>query len=276
MKILTKNEIENLNYTDFIAFIKEINRCPGGKDSIRKVLLNSFVNKDSKVLEIGSNTGFTSLEVAHVAKCKVSGIDISKSCVTESKDRLDLDTPEIKELVDFRLGSAYEIPFDNETFDLVITGGATSFMDEKLKAINEYKRVVKTWGFISSTQLFYNSAPPQNVLDNVTKAIGVKINPWTDQDWLNVFKNAETGLELYYFEKNELQSRSTEVINEYMEYFLNKPHLKGYDPITKKAIENKWRYYIDIFNENHKYLGYFTALFRKPAYQEEPELFIKK
>lgn len=273
---MNKSDIENLNYTDFIALIKETNRCPGGKDSVRRILLNSFITKDSKVLEVGSNTGFTSLEVAHTAKCNVEGIDISEACVKEANERLSLDTDEIKKLVNFQIGSAYEIPFESEAFDLVITGGATSFMDEKQTAINEYKRVVKPWGFISATQLFYAKTPPQSVLDNVSKAIGVKINPWTADDWLKVFNNTDTGLELYYFEKNELQDRSEEVIKEYISYFMSKPHLSKYDAEVKEAIEKKWKYYIDVFNENHKYLGYFIALFRKPVYAEEPELFIRK
>lgn len=268
--------IEGMNYTDFIALIKETNRCPGGKDSIRKIVQNSFINKESTVLEIGSNTGFTSLEIAHIVGCKVNGIDVSESCVAESNQRLDLDIPEIKQRVNFSVGSAYDIPFDDNKFDLVVTGGATSFMDKKEQAIKEYTRVVKPWGFISATQLFYTKLPPQQVVDNVSKAIGVKINPWTEAEWLNVFKNMDNGLELYYYEKNELQSRTGGVIEDYINYFLSKPHITQFSKEVRESIYKKWKNYITIFNENHKYLGYFIALFRKPCYPEEPELFIRK
>lgn len=143
---ISVQRINNLSYTDFIALIRETNRCPGGKDTVRRVVQNSFVNRGSRVLEVGSNTGFTSLEVAHLVKCRVDGIDISENCVLEAKNKLCEDTEEIKKLVNFQVGSAYEIPFDNDTFDLLIGGGATSFMDKKKKAVSEYVRVVKPWG----------------------------------------------------------------------------------------------------------------------------------
>src|SRR5690606_23099308 len=131
----------------------------------------SFLTKDSHVLEIGSNTGFTSLEIAHLVNCKVDGIDVSESCVLESKERLKQDTAKIQKLVNFSIGSAYDVPFKNETFDLVVTGGATSFMDEKSKAISEYIRVTKPWGFISATQLFYAKEPPRKIINDVSTAI---------------------------------------------------------------------------------------------------------
>jgi ubiquinone/menaquinone biosynthesis C-methylase UbiE len=276
MKNLTKSEIKQMNYTDFIALIKETNRCPGGKDSIRKIIQNSFINSSSKVLEIGSNTGFTSLEIAHIVKCEVKGIDVSENCVIEARNRLAADIPEIQSLVNFSVGSAYEIPYHDNYFDLVVSGGATSFMDEKQKAISEYIRVVTPWGFISATQLFYIKQPPKEVLEKVSEAIGARINAWSEEDWLKIFKNSNTGLELYYFEQNELQSRPDYIIEEYIDYFLKKPHLQNYPEDIKEEIRKKWLYYINIFNENHKYLGYFIALFRKTKYPEEPELFIKK
>lgn len=271
---LTKKTINKMTYTDFIALIKETNRCPGGKDSIRRIIQNTFINDKSKVLEIGSNTGFTSLEIAHAIKCHVEGIDVSKSCVDESINKLNEDTVEIRNLVNFRVASAYEIPFLNNNFDLVVTGGATSFMDNKSKAVEEYIRVVKPWGFISATQLFYINKPPQKVIDDVSQALGVQIKPWGEKDWLKVFNNSK--LELYHYEKHELFNRSEKIINEYIDYFLNKPHLNKLDKEIKQIIRKKWKNYIDIFNENHKYLGYFIAIFRKNLYPEEPELFIHK
>lgn len=271
---LTSKKINQMPYTDFIALIKETNRCPGGKDTIRRIIQNTFVDRKSKVLEIGSNTGFTSLEIAHTVKCQVEGIDISKSCVNESLKKIDQDTSEIKKLVNFKVASAYEIPFSENSFDLVVTGGATSFMDNKSKAVKEYIRVVKPWGFISATQLFYIKKPPQKVINDVSHALGVQINPWSEKDWLKVFDDSE--LELYHYEKHELFSRSEDIINEYINYFLKKPHLSKLDENLKQTIKKKWKKYIDIFNENHRYLGYFIAIFRKNLIPEEPELFIRK
>ncbi|HVX92982.1 MAG TPA: class I SAM-dependent methyltransferase [Candidatus Dojkabacteria bacterium] len=278
MRNLTVNDIEGMSYTDFISFIKETNRCPGGKDTIRKIVQNSFVDDKSRILDVGSNTGFTTLELAHITRSRIDGIDISDACVKTANDLLKSDTSFVKSRVKFQVGSAYEIPFNDEVFDLVVTGGATSFMDKKQKAVSEYLRVLKSWGFLSVTQLFYVNKPPQKVLDKVSNAIGVKIEPWGEEEWRNVFLNVQSNqkLELYYYESNKLSARSEKDIDEYIGYFINKPHLANLSNEVKEVISKKWKNYIDIFNENHKYLGYFIALFRKTKYPEEPELFIRK
>lgn len=273
---ITVQEVNNLSYTDFIALIRETNRCPGGKDTIRRVIQNSFVNRESRILEIGSNTGFTSLEVAHLIKCRVDGIDVSKNCVLEAKNKLSQDTEEVKKLVNFQVGSAYEIPFDDDTFDLLIGGGATSFMDKKSKAVSEYIRVVKPWGFISVTQLFYAKKPPTRVVGAVSEAIGVKISPWGMDQWLSIFTEQTNKLEKYYFYEGRLTHREPKSIDDYIDHFLSKPHIQELKADVQEAIRNKWKGYLEVFNENHKYLGYFTVLLRKTQYDEEPELFIRK
>ena len=276
--MLSVEEIQKMSYTDFIALIRETNRCPGGKDTIRQIVQNSFVDSESKILDVGSNTGFTSLELAHITKSSICGIDVSKSCVEIANELLSNDIESVRNRVKFKVGSAYDIPFENNMFDLVVTGGATSFMGKKQEAVSEYKRVLKPWGFLSVTQLFYEKTPPASVVNAVSEAIGIKVNAWTEEDWKKVFEENQDdiNLELYYYKKQELQSREKEVIDDYIEYFLRKDHLVDLDEKLREAIRKKWRYYIDVFNENHKYLGYFIALFRKTHYPEEPELFIRK
>ena len=53
-------KIRNMNYTDFVSFLKEENRPSGGKKTIREIAMNGFVDRHSKVLEIGCTNGFSS------------------------------------------------------------------------------------------------------------------------------------------------------------------------------------------------------------------------
>lgn len=275
MSKITKDYVKSLSYTDFISFIKETNRCPGGKDSIRRIVQNSFLDKDSKILDVGSNTGFNSLEFAHITKSNVYGIDISESCVEESINTLDKDTEEVKKRVSFKVGSAYDIPFEENFFDLVMCGGATSFMDNKNKAVSEYFRVLKPWGFLAVTQLFYSQKPPNQVLDSVSKIINAKIKYLNKQDWLDIF-NTNSNYELYYFKEFKFKDKTEKDLNEYVNLFLQKPHITGLDEDVKKEIRDKWLGYMSAFMENNKYLSYFIALFRKNIYPEEKEFFLKK
>ncbi|NDA64183.1 MAG: class I SAM-dependent methyltransferase [Chitinophagia bacterium] len=115
---LTSKDILKMSYVQFIAFLKETNRCPGGKKSIRLILQNTFANSNSRILEIGSNTGFTSLEIARITAREVIGIEPIQEAVDESNNLLMSDTQEIQQKVRFLKASAYDIPFTKEAFDI--------------------------------------------------------------------------------------------------------------------------------------------------------------
>lgn len=271
---ITKEYIKSLSYTDFISFIRETNRCPGGKNSIREIVQNTFVEQNSMILDVGSNTGFNSLEFAHITKSKVYGIDISESCVNEANNILSKDTEDVKKRVAFKVGSAYDIPFEDGYFDLVMCGGATSFMDDKVKAVSEYFRVLKPWGFLATTQLFYSKKPQRKVLDTVSKIIGIQIKYLNKNDWLSIL-STDNKYELYYFKEYKFENKSKKDIEKYVTMFLQKSHIAILDEEVKNEIYRKWFRYMMTFTENNKYLSYFIALFRKNFYPEEKEFFIK-
>jgi ubiquinone/menaquinone biosynthesis C-methylase UbiE len=269
---ITSSQVENMTYVEFISLLRETNRCPGGKKTIRKILQNTFVNSKSKVLEVGSNTGFTSLEIARVTKCHVIGIDVVERAVLESRRELSNDDPDIQNLVKFDIGSALDIPYPDNTFDLVVVGGATSFIENKPQALKEYYRIIVPWGFLSATNLYYHETPPDKVVQDVSDIIGTKIVPWSAEEWINLFNN-NTLFETYLFEKHRLAPQSPERISEYVEYFLKKEHLCNLPIEVKNAISRRWKKTLNVFNENHKYLGYMLTLFRKRVLPEELELF---
>lgn len=269
---LSVRDIEEMNYVQFISLLQETNRCPGGKYTIRRILQNSFIRESSLVLDVGCNTGFSSLEIARSTGCKVVGIDVIPDAINASQNLLSTDTVEIQRLVDFELGSALNLRFSDNHFDLVVTGGATSFMDDKQRAINEYYRVLKPWGFLSVTNLCYMKPPPSQILADVSNEIGVSINAWGPADWLDLFSR-QNRFEIYMLEKYQLSNRPDSLIEDYIDYFMAKEHLSVYSTEVKAAIRKRWQRTISIFNENHKYLGFILVLFRKAHIKEEPELF---
>lgn len=269
---MKKNKFSAMSYVDFISFIKETNRCPGGKDTINWILRNSFANDKTHVLEIGSNTGFSSLEVARLLKCNVLGIDVVANAVNIANQELKQDTKEIQKLVKFKVGSAYNIPCKDNSIDLIIAGGSTSFMDNKNKAITEMYRVLKPWGMCSVTNLFYHTKPPKKVLKAVSDIIGTEIKYMTAKDWRDLYTNVND-FEIYKFETEKLSAQTENTLKDYIEYFMNKPHIACLSCEEKNAIKQRWHDILTVFNENHKYLGFIKCLLRKRTSPEEPELF---
>ena len=193
-KHYTKNEIEKLTYTDFISLIKEENRPSGGKTTIREIVKNSFLNKESKVLEIGCTNGFSTIEINKLINCINVGIDININSIKNANDRIlknNLDPNRIT----FKYGDAEKLEFKDNYFDMIVCGNAISFIQNKENAINEIKRVLKPNGMISIVPIWYKEEPEYDIIKNVNKELGFEINISYEEDWSSYEK---WGLELYY------------------------------------------------------------------------------
>ena len=129
-KHYTKNEIKKMSYTDFISLIKEENRPSGGKLTIREIVKNSFLNKESKVLEIGCTNGFSTIEINKLINCINVGIDININSIKNANDRIlknNLDPNRIT----FKYGDAEKLEFKDNYFDMIVCGNAISFIQNK-------------------------------------------------------------------------------------------------------------------------------------------------
>jgi len=266
MKQITLQKIKEMSYVDLMAFLGEVNRPPGGKDSVRILIQNCFITKDSKVLDIGCNTGYVSFEIAHLVKCSVIGIDISKEMinVAEKKRRKD----PLGHLMKFKVADAVNLPFKSRIFDVVVSGGSTAFIGDKLKAIQEYKRVLKHWGFIVDINFFYRIRPPLSLIKQLNSILEVEIKPWDINYWMNLYKQCD--LEKYFVYTNQIKPVPQQVVENYCSIMASKKCLSkniGLE-LKKKLVK-----IIKVFNENHKYLSYGIFIFRKRPDKEQISLF---
>ncbi len=269
----TKNDISSMSYTDFISFIKEENRPSGGKKTIREILINSFINKDSNVLEIGCTNGFTSLEINKLIKCNVIGIDINMNSIDNANERIiknKLDPNKIK----FEHGNVENMKYKDETFDLIVCGNALSFVENKNEAISEIIRVLKPNGMIALVPIWYKQTPDFNIVDNVNKILGFKIKCTREDDWLDF---SRYNLELYLKKDYKFDNPNKKDINAYVDKMISsKEHLKSYDEEVLQHIKKRWKSIISIFNDNLKMTNYSIILLRKSTEKEEEEIFMTK
>ena len=272
MRKFNIEEIKELSYTDFISLIKEENRPSGGKKTIREIAINSFINENSKVLEIGCTNGFSSLEINKITKCNVIGIDINKYSIENAKEKIKLNCLDEKK-VKFEYGNAEDlVQFADNTFDLIICGNAISFINDKGKAFNELIRVLKPNGFISLVPIWYKNKPNMDIISKVNEELGFNIHCYYEKDWLDF---SDKKLELYYKKDYHFIHRTKEQIRNYVNAMINsKEHLKIYDAEEIEIIKKRWNKTISIFNDNLAMTNYSVILLRKNVYAEELEIFI--
>lgn len=99
-----------------------------------------------RALDLGCGGGRHSEMLGH-AGCNVSSIDVNPAMLRETQSRLSSQSLDN----DVRFGSILDIPYDNETFDLVVTTGVlhqAKTVEEYMQAMQELARVVKPQGVV--------------------------------------------------------------------------------------------------------------------------------
>lgn len=266
MKKITPADISKMNYVQLMANINEVNRPPGGKKSVGYAARNAFINSDSKVLDVGCNTGFCTFEIAHLCKANVLGVDISPEMISAANAYKKLDP--LKQLVNFQVADGMHLPFKDESYDVVFSGGSTAFIDDKQKALMEYARLTKPWGFVIDINFFYHKKPSVSLLKQLNDLMEINIEPWGLDYWLDLYKNSD--LELYQYHTDKVELVSKNAITEYSKTLVKD---KGYSLETEKAVIKRLVEAMSLFNKNHRYLSYGVFINRKRSIKEQVTLF---
>lgn len=112
-----------------------------------------------RVLDVACGTGYGTAVLGTVA-ASVTGLDISQDSVIEARRRYG------KENVQYVVGDCYALPFDDESFDVVVANEMIEHVEDHDGLIKEIKRVLRPNGrFLVSTpnKPVYNRYKPPNI-----------------------------------------------------------------------------------------------------------------
>ena len=104
-------------------------------------IVNEIVESmdNGTALDLGSGTGFLSIEVAkRKPSLQVYGIDISRQMVKIASNH----ARNVKN-ANFKLGDAAELPFDDNSIDLIVSTGSMHHWTRPVQVFNECYRVLK-------------------------------------------------------------------------------------------------------------------------------------
>jgi len=265
---LTSKEINEMDYNQLIGLVKETNRLPGGRKTVFKIINRTCIDKESNVLEIGTSTGFTAIELSKLVKCKVTSIDINEMSLKEAENRA---LQEGLDNIKFIKADVNNLPFKESEFDLVIIGNVLSLMSNKEKAFNECRRVCKKTGFIVAVPMFYIEKPSEELVKNVSEAIHVNISPLYKKDWDNFFKIPD--LEVYWTEDYKFNYIVDDIVKKFVEDILNREHLNKLEKSAFETLKNKYSDYMFLFRDNLSKMGFSIVLLSNKMVWEDPELY---
>jgi len=179
----------------FLASLGKTRLRPGGKAATERILAACRITSDTNLLEVAPNMGTTAIHIAQTYGCKVTGIDFHEPSVLKARE--NIKACGLEDSIRIEVGNALSLPFENESFDVVINEAMLSMLplEHKRQALKEYMRILKPGGRLATHDLLLHLDPEaegnRSRLNNLRKVLYVNAQPMTELAWSELFH--ETG-----------------------------------------------------------------------------------
>jgi len=105
------------------------------------------------------------------------------------KARENIKENGVEELVQVQRANATKLPFEDNSFDIVINEAMLTMLpiEAKEKAIREYLRVLKPNGLLLTHDVMLNTDDAEGVIAELRDAIHITVTPLKKEDWKELF-----------------------------------------------------------------------------------------
>lgn len=180
----------------FLARLGKKRLRPGGKVATDWLIQEGKISKDSKILEVACNMGTTSIELAQRFGCQIVAVDLDEKALEKARE--NAEQAGVGEQVLFLKANAMKLPFEDESFDIVLNEAMLTMQHEKgkVKCVEEYYRVLKAGGVLLTHDVMLKEAS-EEVRKELSSSINVNVGPLTHGAWIQLtrgraFKKVET------------------------------------------------------------------------------------
>jgi ubiquinone/menaquinone biosynthesis C-methylase UbiE len=135
----------------------------GGHDATQALADMCHLDATSRALDVGCGPGSTACFIAEQYGSRVQGIDISEVMIAKAKEKARRRG--LEDVVEFRVADAFELPFEDDSFDVVIVESVlTPLPGDKKEALREMVRVVRPGGRIGANESTVDPSAPEEWL----------------------------------------------------------------------------------------------------------------
>lgn len=133
------------------------------------VLINDAgLDRSSFVLDVGCGCGNFLIEVAKRVGCRGEGLDLSAERIGFAQASLDAEKRQQDLGIEFRVGSATRMPYDDGTFSHVVSQDALCLVPDKPRTHTEMFRVLRPGGLLAFSDFL---APKEEVSERARKHV---------------------------------------------------------------------------------------------------------
>lgn len=161
----------------------------GGFEATKELLELCHPDNTTYLLDVGCASGKTACYVAKTYDSMVVGVDLLPAMVERADERARRQG--VEDRVEFRVGDAQALPFEDEQFDMVMGEFITGLLDDKRRAVREYLRVVKPGGTIGLNEATWvRTPPPAELLESLSLVFGVQGEILDADGWRELLSEA--------------------------------------------------------------------------------------
>lgn len=148
MKRLLQNPKRDFNNRDFaIEYIKKHEKMAEKLGRRISKRLTALGFRNGKILDAGCGFGGTDIFLSqYFPESEIIGIDLSETLLQHADMLLQKSNAENR--VKFKRADVHKIPFENDTFNAVLSINMVHLVDDPVKMLNEIERVLLPGGFL--------------------------------------------------------------------------------------------------------------------------------
>ena len=113
------------------------------------------ISSTDSVLDVACGTGNTAITAKRLANAKVVGVDFTPELLAQAKDKASL--AEVED-IEWKEGNVEDLPFEDESFDVVLSSFGHMFAPRPEVAMKEMLRVTKSGG---GGRIAFSTWPPE-------------------------------------------------------------------------------------------------------------------
>lgn len=159
---------------------------PGGYKLTNSTAEITGMKKGLKILDVSSGRGTQSIFYAEKYGVNVVGLDISEDMIKTAEQRAAKKG--LPDKVKFVLGDSQNLPFEDNTFDIVINECAVGIPEDSQRVLNEMVRVVKKGGKIAIHESTWRKKITDTRKFELSERYGT--TPLEFEEWKTMLQNA--------------------------------------------------------------------------------------